>query len=185
LLEAKRVVKHGGVIAIMRTPIRPIEVCELCVTDDEQANPVVVYTVRTADPIAGRRFHIYLKPESRIAQKVRNTILNQEFPPTITTSEILELFKKSQFDMVKQVDYFCVYCFNSQQLRTLLLDVGFKEIEFWELPSATKFARALQDEGLLKELRNEQFIPYLRALVRSCSRTSEVEDNPVTAVNEK
>lgn len=184
LLEARRVVERGGVIAIQLAPLFPGEKVQLYVTDDGQGNPVVGYIVVTTNPMTGRRYQMYLKPESRIGQQVRSSILNQEGDPKIIASEILEELKHSQFDMIQHVEYYCVRRFSPQQLRVLLLDLGLKDIIFWAPPSGSEFAKTLREEGLLQRMTNDQLFPYLRALVRS-SKTFMVESDFVTVVNEE
>jgi ubiquinone/menaquinone biosynthesis C-methylase UbiE len=51
-----------------------------------------------------------------------------------------------------------------------LQTAGFGEITSWVLPDTGAFASALNDEGLLERLRQEDLIPYLRALARGAHR---------------
>jgi hypothetical protein len=157
---------------------------ELSVTDDEQNSPVVSYSASSGDPVIWRRYRIHLKPESRVGQEIRNTILNLDTPPTITRDAVLEHLRDSQPNIIEHVDYTYGYILD---FRKVLLDAGFKDVTFWVLPSATEFARALQDDGLLQGLTNDQLVPYLKALVRSSPtfEVSELVSNLVTAVNEK
>ena len=191
LEEARRVIKPGGALAVELQPYNEYlrgrgrwERMRFFVTDDKLYTPIAQYSVMTSSPVSGRTYMVHLKPKHNIGHRARNTVLNQDAPPTIEGREVIECLTKSQFSMVERVEYYRVRGFEPKAFHALLEATGFNDIGWWVYPSGPEFARGLEEQGLLGNLENDQLIPYIRALVRA-SRTDTAIGDCFSAVNAK
>ncbi len=179
LREAYRLLQVDGSIAIALAPSRSRERAEIAITADGKSEALFGYTKVSSTPFTERRYRVTFKADSDAARQIREIIDNEESDKAAGCKAIHESLS-SHVDDIQAIDYFLAYGASPEQLRAMLLDAGFCQVAFWQLPSARLFATVLKEEGVLEHLRDDHHRSYLRALVRS-SRTLDARSDYVSA----
>ena len=129
----------------------------------------------TSQPLTERRYWILVRPESDLGRTIRQDAQSSSDSAVVGNDKLLELLKR-EASAIASVDYDCVNGITPADLRGRLLDLGFEEITFWQMPHSMGFAKVLHDDGVLTDLQQQHFVHYLRALACSSCATRPISD---------
>jgi SAM-dependent methyltransferase len=94
---------------------------------------------------------------------------------------ILQELHESDLSCVERVTYSGDHRWLApKELPRILADAGFVDFTSWGVPDGQAFARSLEESGLLAKLKQEDLLPYLRALVASATQFESWEPDNVT-----
>lgn len=183
LEEIRRVLRPRGILALFTfhvhgsvDPQTPPEIGRFFLEVDGDGRPFVHCWVENRS--LSRLYRIYLTPESALGRQVLSRARGRVELPEPVVAGVKEQFVSASVprESIAEV-YFTgeedgsVHT-DPREFGRLLSEVGFVDITSWFLPDEVAFAAALREEGILRELRQEHLLPYLRALVRSSRRVA-------------
>lgn len=135
----------------------------------------------------GREYKIWLKPESNLGQRILKHCQAERTAFGSVRDEVFACLCSATLplDAIVAVQYALEDIrMDPQSLYGLLYKIGFQEIMSWSLPEASRFAKTLDEMGLLNQIGKDDLQPYLRALARSAFCLEGIRTNLVSCVRQ-
>lgn len=181
LREIRRVLAPGGVLASFTFHLyeppdaqEAPDIGRFYLEVDSQGRPFVHCWVESAS--RSRLYRVYLRRDSELGRTALRAASNPGGPSQSLVEELRSSFVSGDVPRSTITE---VYFTGEEQssvhvdperFERLLLETGFSSITSWFLPDEVEFADALEREGVLGRLRQEDLLGCLRALVRSAKR---------------
>ena len=174
LFQLHRVLKTGGTFAFEQWPVDPArEPSERIGFFIDGGPPILHYCAGIG--LVSRSYFIYIRPESnegRHLSDLSQRMVGELSPEQRETCEAIKLeIENGELQLVEDAVYSGEdRSLSDDEFPRLLGEAGFVDVMSWALPDAVAFAQDLDRAGLLSRLRQEDLVPYLRALVKSSAR---------------
>lgn len=181
-----RVLKTGGAFAFEQWPT----------LGDRPAYDNIAWFLDCGSPVIhmssgggsySREFFVFLKPETPQGIRILNLAENMNGYLSSEQKQACEDIKQEieggNVGLVQRA--VCSgedRCVKKNEMKGLLEAAGFGSFECWALPDAQRFACALESNGLLGRIDQNDLLPMLRAIVASSPRVATWEFNSVTCI---